>query len=74
MLSFIVQAETKWEPDDRPGYKFTRQQKKSFKKLTEQAIEFQDVKVFDGMSESAKKQMQELDSKCLEFCIKLLDY
>ena len=74
MLSFIVRAETKWEPDDRPGYKFTAQQKKSFKKLTEQAMEFQDVKVFDGMSESAKKQMQELDSECLEFYIQLLDH
>lgn len=74
MLSFIVRTQMKWEPDDRPGYQFTSRQKKSFEKLTRQATEFQDVKVFDGMEESAEKQMQELDDECLEFCIQLLDH
>jgi hypothetical protein len=37
-------------------------------------MEFQDVKVFNRISESVKKQIQELDSECLEFCIQLLDH
>jgi superfamily II DNA helicase RecQ len=73
MLSFIVRTQ-QWEPDDRPGYKLTARQKKAWKKLQEQAIAFQDVRVFNGMSESTEKQMQELDSECLELCIQLLDH
>lgn len=73
ILSYIVRTRG-WEPEERPGYKFTSQQKKSMKKLTKQAEEFQGIRVFDGMAKEAEQQMEELDRTCLEFCIHLLDH
>jgi len=57
-----------------PHYQLTRAQERTFKRLKESATGFIGVEVRQKMSKSAKKQMQELDDCCLDFCIQLLDH
>jgi superfamily II DNA helicase RecQ len=75
ITSFIIRAETKLDEKERPDYRLTGKQKKSFKALTTKAIAFQDVEVKEeGMSINAMRQMTELDRECLQFHIELLDH
>jgi len=74
ILSFIVRSEKEWEQDDRPGYRLTMQQRKSFDRLMHRAEEFKETEVGDDMDEAARKQMRGLDNDCLEFCIRLLNH
>lgn len=74
ILSYIVQCETDWAAEDRPGYRLTRQQQEALDVLMTQAAAFHGVEVTDEMSSAATKQMTELDWQCLTLYIWLLDH
>lgn len=73
-LCYVVRSETQWAQEDRPRYKLTAGQQTAFRMLIAAAESLEGIDPEAEITDNMKRQMDQLDSYCLDFWIQLLDH